>query len=111
MKNEPNQIKIIVGENIKKYRKLRGVSQEKLSELVSISTSAMSCIERGKSYPEPETLGKIVNVLNIELNKIFIDNNIKNYETALEDFNKRFDLIKKDKTKFEILYNVLKVLS
>lgn len=111
MNNEPNQIKIIVGKNIKKYRKLRGISQEKLSELVSISTSAMSCIERGKSYPEPETLGKIVKALNIKLNKLFIDNNIKNYETALEDFNKRFDLIKKDKTKFEILYNVLKVLS
>ncbi len=111
METEANQIKIIVGKNIKKYRKLRGISQEKLAELVSISVSAMSCIERGKSYPEPETLGKIVSALNIELNKIFIDNNIKNYDTALEDFNTRFDLIKNDKTKFDILYGVLKVLS
>lgn len=111
MNNEKNQIKIIVGNNIKKYRKLRGISQEKLSELVSISISAMSCIERGKSYPEPETLGKIISVLNVDLNNLFIDSSIKNYDTAIEDFNKRFDLIKKDKTKFEILYGVLKVLS
>lgn len=89
----------------------RIISQEKLAELISISTSAMSCIERGKSYPEPETLNKIIKVLNIELDKMFINNNIDNLVLAYEDFDKRYDLIKNDKTKFEILYNVLKVLS
>lgn len=101
----------ILGNNIRKYRELRGYTQEKFIEKIEIGTTTISNIECGKAFVSNETLAKIIEVLDIEPHLLFIDTEDKTNFNAHKDFEKRYDLIKNDPQKFEILYSVLKVLS
>ena len=56
----------LVGKNVRKYRKLRNLSQEKVSELVDVSTDYISLIELGKRVPSLKRLYKIAEILDIE---------------------------------------------
>lgn len=61
-----NSTIIKIKENIKKYRILRNLSQEKLSEIAGISTDYISLIERGKRTPSLKRLCLIANALDVE---------------------------------------------
>lgn len=63
----------IVGKNVRKYRKLRNLSQEKLSELVDVSTDYISLIELGKRVPSLKRLYKIAEILDIEPYKFLME--------------------------------------
>lgn len=104
-------IQDVLKKNIRKYRESRGLTQEKFAELINIGTTAVSKIECGVVYPKPETLTKIVKVLDIEPNLLFVDTSVEMNIDTQKDFEKRYNLIKNDPQKFEILYSVLKVLS
>ena len=56
----------LVGKNVRKYRKLRNLSQEKLSELVDVTTDYISLIELGKRVPSLKRLYKIAEILHVE---------------------------------------------
>ncbi len=55
-----------LGENIKKYRKEAGLTQEKLAELADISLDFMGKIEVNINKPGLKTVFKIAQALNIE---------------------------------------------
>lgn len=57
---------------IKIIRKTRGITQEKLAELVELDTSSISHIENGKYYPSAENLEKILKVLKITPSELFM---------------------------------------
>ena len=61
----------IVQCNIKRYRKLRNLTQAKLSEACDISQDYLSEIERGKKTPSLETLITIAKHLNIQPQDLF----------------------------------------
>ena len=52
-----------LGMNIRRYRKKRNLTIEKLAEKVEISDSFMGLIERGQSIPSLETIVNIANAL------------------------------------------------
>lgn len=56
----------IIGENIRKYRKIKDYSQEKLSELVDVTTEYISLLELGKRTPSIKRLYKIAEILDTE---------------------------------------------
>lgn len=60
----------IIGINIKKYRKAAGLTQEKLAELLNISTVHMSHIECGHVSMSLELLLKLCEFLQITPNQI-----------------------------------------
>jgi len=64
-------IKAILGKNIKLLRKQKGLTQAVLAEKTNISIIFLSSIERGTKFPKPDTLGKIADVLNIEVFELF----------------------------------------
>ncbi len=64
----------IVIENIKHYRKIRNLTQEKLSEISGISRDYLSEIERGKKTPSLKRLILIAKALDVEIYKLFIVN-------------------------------------
>lgn len=66
------EILINIGKNIRKYRKYKGYTQEKLAEKVCLSNSYISDIECGKINVPTLTLADICDVLDIELYKIFL---------------------------------------
>lgn len=65
-------IKKLLGKKIQKIRKTRGITQEKLAELVELDTSSISHIENGKYYPSAENLEKLLKVLNVTPSELFI---------------------------------------
>lgn len=93
-------------QNLKYYRKLKGIRQLDLSLEIGKSTNYINSIENGKYFPSPETIEKIAEILEIEPISLFIqknpDSNEKNKEEktdlkAMENLLR--ELISKDITK------------
>ena len=61
--------------NMKKYRKKRGLTQEKLAEILDTDTSYIGQIEINKGTPSMEMAEKIAKALNIEPFRLFVDDN------------------------------------
>ena len=55
----------IVGANIKRLRKERGLSQETLAGEAGLAMRHRGRIERGEGNPTVEVLGKLAEVLNV----------------------------------------------
>jgi len=60
-----------IGKNIKRIRKERGISQDRLSKRADLALNTIVNIELGKSpNPTIETLQKIANALEISIEKL-----------------------------------------
>ena len=60
-----------MGVRIKELRRKRGLTQDKLSEMIDIDPKHLSRIEVGGSYPSLETLERISIALKVELKDLF----------------------------------------
>ena len=58
------------GENLARIRKVKGFSQHELAVALHISRQAVSNWERGKSYPDLETLSLIASVLEVPVSEL-----------------------------------------
>lgn len=69
---------LIIGEQIKKYRTLRGYSQQKLADIIGVSASYIGEIERGggsdNSSISIKNIVNISNALNVSLDDLASDN-------------------------------------
>ena len=61
-----SDFKKLLGKKIQIIRKSKGLTQEKLAELIDIETPSLSYLETGKYSPSIETLQKLSEVLMIE---------------------------------------------
>ena len=66
-----NSIRETFVNNLKYYRKEKGLSQEKLSYLVEKSIAYINQIENKDSWPQPEMVDKIAVILGIPSSKLF----------------------------------------
>lgn len=61
----------MLAQNIKKYRKKRGISQDKLSKLSDVTYNTIIKIESGATYnPRVETLKKIAAALKVSIDNL-----------------------------------------
>jgi transcriptional regulator with XRE-family HTH domain len=60
-----------LGKNIQRVRKVRGMSQETLAEVVNISRTHMGHIEQGRRVPSIKLLDKIASALKVPLSELF----------------------------------------
>jgi transcriptional regulator with XRE-family HTH domain len=58
-------------QNIKKYRKIQGLSQEALAEKAGTSTTHIGMIEIGKKFPSTKMLEQIAAALGIDTPELF----------------------------------------
>jgi len=65
------EIKAILGKNIKFLRNRKGLTQAVLAEKADISIIFISSIERGSKYPKPDILARIAMVLDVEVFELF----------------------------------------
>ena len=63
----------LMGLKVKAFRKKRGLTQEKLAELVEYSTSYISNIENAHAKPSLEAVVRIANALKVSLNDLLMD--------------------------------------
>lgn len=61
-----------LGQNIKKYRKQKKLSQNQLAELVNLSREHIGSVETGKDFLSLRKLFEIADVLEIEPYKLLM---------------------------------------
>ena len=103
-------IKKELGEKIKRLRKKSGFTQEKLAEIINISSRNLSNIELGLSYPKPETLEKIIETLDIPTNKLFETEHLKTDDELVNRINLYINSAKNNRPKLELIYKILRDL-
>ena len=101
-------IKIKIGKNIKKFRKQRKLSQEKLAELLDLSVISISNMENGKFLTSFKTLEQMSIILGVNIYEFFLFNKeVKEeilYKKLIENIKKTS--IRQDSEKLMILFQV-----
>lgn len=77
-----------LSENIKKYRKKSGLDQSQLAKLLDVSIGTISNYERGITYPTSEMIENIGKALNISIDLL-----INEVELKLKNINSDIDTI------------------
>ena len=92
---------------LKQIRKSRGLTQEKLAELIGRDTKHISKLEIAGSYPSIETLERAA-ALNVELKDIFNFDGLKDADYIKDEFK---NLLKNsDEKHLQTLYKIHKSL-
>ena len=66
-------IRTVFGNNVKKYRKQKQLSQEQLSEMLDITQKHLSSIESGSAFVSAEVLQSLSTVLDVPVYLLFYD--------------------------------------
>lgn len=100
-------IKKQLGARIKHLRQTQGYSQEQFAEKLGIATRTLCGIEIGKNFLTSNTLEKILEVLEITPQELFVINHYKPREDLELEI---VDIIHKikDREKIEIIYKIIK---
>ena len=99
-----------LGQNIKKYRKLNNVTQEKLAEIVDMEINSISSIERGIYMPAPENLVKLASALNVKISYLFNFDDELSCDDCKSEIISNLDLLKNDKAKLNIVNTFVKTM-
>jgi len=102
-----NDIKVLLGKRIKELRNRKGLTQEKLAELVDIGERNLSKIECGTNFVTADTLSKILSALDVEARELFDYEHHKSKEAIKKELINGLD---DDKIDVELLYRVYKSL-
>jgi len=97
------------GKRLTELRKAKGLSQEKLAELVNLSITSLSQIETGASFPKSETLEKFADVLKISMKDLF-NFQESNLSEMAREINKKIKFLKRDRAKLTAIYNFVEQL-
>lgn len=78
----------LLGHNIQLIRKLKGLTQQELSDQIGINLQSLSKIERGINYPTLETLEKLTEALGVTPNELLAGElkNTSHIESDILDF-------------------------
>lgn len=79
------EISIRIGQNIRKHRNIKQLSQEALAERADLTTNYLGQIERGEKNPTIYILEKITNSLDMPLSDLILESeNIQNSSLSIE---------------------------
>ena len=68
------KFRMLVGDRIREARKAKdNMSQEKLAEILGVSSQAVSGWESGKNFPDPEHLAALAKALDLSLDALFAE--------------------------------------
>lgn len=67
MDNQINSLRVTIGEQIRHRRKELMITQPDLADIAGVSINTLYKIERGQANPTIEVLGKILDVLGLEV--------------------------------------------
>ncbi|MBR5446011.1 MAG: helix-turn-helix transcriptional regulator, partial [Clostridia bacterium] len=63
-------MKINIGENIRSLRKEKGITQERLAELLGVTPQAVSRWESGAGYPDMEQLPGLASLFGVSMDTL-----------------------------------------
>ncbi len=70
-KSEKVSVSVLFGQNVKKYRKQAGLTQEQLSEQLGVSQKHLSIIETGTQFASASLIERISEVLKVSPADLF----------------------------------------
>ena len=88
---------------VKEIRRMRKITQEKLSEIIGVDNGYISKLEVGQNFPSIGTLEKIAKALDVELVELFQFTTTKENDFKTE-INRIYDSLNREKQ--FILYKV-----
>jgi transcriptional regulator with XRE-family HTH domain len=83
----------LVIDNIKRIRKEKGISQEKLAETCNTATSYIGLMEIYRNIPKLSTIERIANALDVDPLELFKDKNKTPPELELQIQNKKKSML------------------
>jgi transcriptional regulator with XRE-family HTH domain len=101
-------IKKLVGEQIRRLRKYKGFSQEELGARAELHYTYVGAVERGEKNCSIESLNKIAQGLDINIGELFSFNAEKDEAKIKKEMLKRFK--RRSPEIIEILSELIKIL-
>ncbi len=102
-------IKSIFGKNLRKYRKIKGFSQEELADLLELGSKSISPIECGHRFISVDKIERICDVLEIPPYLLFVSDDSKAGVSDEYRQNEIMNILQSsNREKLDFLYNVLK---
>lgn len=101
-----NNLKTKLGQRIKFLRKNSNITQETLAELINMDITSLSKIETGRNYPQPETIEKIANALNVDIAQLFSFQELNTKEDYISAIHKNISHIENNEEKLKLLYKI-----
>ncbi len=81
-------LSMLLGKRIKEIRESKNIKQVELANMIDIEPTNLSKIEKGVHLPKDETINKILNALNTDINDLFEFEHIKDKEELVKSINK-----------------------
>jgi transcriptional regulator with XRE-family HTH domain len=94
-------IRLILAENMKKYRKILEISQEKLAEKMNTAPNYIAMIEVGKKFPSAGMLERIATALNVNTPELFTTNTVTFMTNSNKTVERLYQEVLLDFKKFE----------
>lgn len=108
-----------IGENIRKYRKMQGLTQKELANLAELNEVTIRSYENGKYKPKLETLRKISKALGVYIGSFIEDwsqftqdeigEDFLSYANSYDDFLKR--IVRQQKHEEKLLLTAYRKLN
>lgn len=96
MMEEKPRVRSVIAQNVRKYRKLEGLTQEQLAEAADVSNTYIANIECGQTWMSDKTLEKIAAALRVEIYLLFIsEKHGQNAKDALAKSRENISYLKK----------------
>ena len=103
MNDKKSGLRGILALNLKKHRKMRGLSQEKLAEIADISWQTVNSIECHRTWVSDNTLESLANALKIDTFHLLLP--IEDNTPKPIDVNEAIKRLVKLKTAFDDSFN------
>lgn len=100
-------MKKMFGKRLREIRTAKMLTQETVAELIGIKPENYSRIENGLSFPKPENIVKLSEVLGVEIAELFQFTHINDYDKILDTIITK---LKNDKEATVMTYKFLKSL-
>lgn len=96
-------MKKLFGKRIKALRQYKGLTQEKLAEILGIGERNLSKIECGVNFVSADTLEKLAIALDVSIKELFDFEHLKDEEIQKVEL---INAIKKDLVDIDLLYKI-----
>ena len=109
-----SRIKDCFGQNLKQIRKEKGLTQEKLSEMINLDIRQYSRIETGKGFPSLATLEKLCDTLDINPAYLFDytpEKEVYNKKSPENELYTKLKTVVKSPAKLEFLNTAIKAIN
>ena len=94
-------IRQVLANNMKKYRKIQGLSQAKLAQKINTATNYIAMIEIGKKFPTAGMLERIALALNVDTPELFTTKNVTIIDNGNISIERLFQNIQSDFQQFQ----------